>query len=479
MVQKDPKIKTHNITQQHIKQKLANFLKDKTTAHASDFKKQSDKNTGISSGYIGTRIVDHTTFMIKPGLKYNNFDNITAQDLNRKIEEKDDFMREYIAAPLFRRYLYDKAPIIEMVTEGNLEKDVDKIPSNSEQLYVRSKFLEGFVPLWEFKLKNPDKLTQLQGLEKAIATCIFLGDGDYHDENLGVLVQETNGQKEYYIVKIDHGKSSMMFNHRELIIRQQLYTSLAMFDYDNIPFNIFKLKNALNEITKSSIEELSTLIHSRTFNLKQAGFIPNKSLGYIQDKTNLIQNKIDNYEDLEKLYVEKYTQQVQTIKSLSDTLDTITRIDMPNQWQDRQWLEDINSQDPIAWAITHNKTIEKQDAVSWAIKHDKKIEGLKPAVWVITQEKLNTSLYSKIDTNKIDDKDPVIWAYDHKLYINGIEPITWAIQNNQNINGDSPWKWAIQNLDQLTTSSLIQNHTDKLHIEDVVSISQTFNCHCQ
>ena len=57
------------------------------------------------------------------------------------------------------------------------------------------------------------KVKDIQGFEKVIASCLMMGEGDYHSGNIGVVTtKDESGKDVHTAVKIDHGRSAEVYN---------------------------------------------------------------------------------------------------------------------------------------------------------------------------------------------------------------------------------------------------------------------------
>ncbi|WP_179945511.1 hypothetical protein [Wolbachia endosymbiont of Trichogramma pretiosum] len=134
-----------------------------------------------------------------------------------------DFIREYVAGDLYKLFLYDRATMIELVTNNDLPKErfadsngqfKERIEQekNQGQLHLRSKFLDKFTTLMDLKEKGKNH-QDAKVFEKILAAQILLGEDDIvNPENFGVIEQEYENAKgkkvkEKLWAKIDHGRS--------------------------------------------------------------------------------------------------------------------------------------------------------------------------------------------------------------------------------------------------------------------------------
>jgi hypothetical protein len=167
---------------------IKRHFEDRVIAQESAFSRKSAKPSGVSTGYVATKQTDPTglPFMIKTVDKSDN--------PNRN--ENDDaffFVNEFIAAPLYKRTLYDRTPVIEGV-----------VAAKADKIAFRSKFLHGFKTISEFTgstlscftgTQKIEELQEVDGAEKVFAAILVWGEGDAHAGNLGVMpIQDEEGK---------------------------------------------------------------------------------------------------------------------------------------------------------------------------------------------------------------------------------------------------------------------------------------------
>ena len=263
----------------------------------------------------------------------------------------------------------------------------------------------------------------IEGFEKVLAACLFMGEEDFHGENLGVA--------ENKVVKIDHGRSAMRIFVDEESLRKKLTESIADLSYEDMKINPTILKQHIDEITSIGLEELSHLIGSRIDNLKKEGFKLEDQVYYYQG-TKMITKNINSYSELENFYIEKFTHQQEVMRRFTETLNVISQIEyshtpeIQNQWMNGKWLKDINGGTPILWAINNNKTISGDDPIIWAINNNKTISGDKPIRWAVIQEK------------NIDHQVPLVWAKNNDMKIDNLSPIEFAKQIIEKYGENNP-----------------------------------------
>lgn len=225
------------------------------------------KKTGYSPGYIGEYKYDdntRATFAIKSALNRSINNEAHANGLqtyktpSSSRGDIGDFIREYIAGPLYRLALQEAAPLIELV-EPNKDENI-----RDENIYLRSKFLPKFETFMALKAKN-DSLQNVAGLEKIMAISLILGEEDLHTENFGVI--EKNEKRIF--AKIDHGRTFCNLPSSLDYFSEIIFSSLAE---ENHPPSLVKLQQELERGYKffaDNKELINNIIEQRVYNLEK------------------------------------------------------------------------------------------------------------------------------------------------------------------------------------------------------------------
>ncbi|WP_353277358.1 hypothetical protein [Wolbachia endosymbiont (group B) of Villa cingulata] len=196
----------HTLTKEEKQSKLAQFKES--------FYKGSRKATKLQNPYLPNFVINNNLDLLWQQVE----SDICYDDLNIA-----DFIREYVAGDLYKLFLYDRAPIVELVTNNDLPKErfangndqfKERIEQekNQGQLHLRSKFLDKFTTLMDLQEKGKN-YQDAKGFEKILAAQILLGEADImQSENFGVIEKEYENAKgkkvkEKLWAKIDHGRS--------------------------------------------------------------------------------------------------------------------------------------------------------------------------------------------------------------------------------------------------------------------------------
>lgn len=341
---------------------------------------------------------------------------------SKKIYWKTKDHKKAIVKDITPSMLFKIQSSIESSLNENIQKGEIKVGRKTYFMnMVTAKALRDSDPEIDQYMTN---LTQnIEGFEKVLAACLFMGEEDFHGENLGVV--------ENKVVKIDHGRSAMNLFVDEIALRKKLTKSISELYYEDMNLNPTILKQYIDEISSISSEELSQLIGSRIDNLKKEKFKLEDRVSYYQGQ-KIITRNINDYNDLENFYIEKLTHQQEVMRSFGETLSIISQIEYSDdsktqtQWINGKWLKDINSGDPILWAIDNNKKISGDDPILWAVNNNKKISRDDPIMWAVIQER------------KIENQSPLVWAKNHDKQINSLSPIDFAKQTIERYGENNP-----------------------------------------
>ena len=149
--------------------KLEKFLSTKNTTQIQTFLQETEKNEGATTGYIATK--NHSKYMIKTENKKIKDHPLTWQ----ASKNRSNFFREYLTGILYKRFLYDRAPEIQLV-QTNTE---------NELIGLSSQYLVPFETLKKYAEQKKNQ-QQIEGGGKLFAVTMFLGENDLHWENVGV-----------------------------------------------------------------------------------------------------------------------------------------------------------------------------------------------------------------------------------------------------------------------------------------------------
>ncbi|MGY5877442.1 hypothetical protein [Wolbachia endosymbiont of Nasonia oneida] len=236
----------HTLTKEEEQSKLAQFKES--------FYKGSRKATKLQNPYLPDFIINSLIDLLWLQVE----SSICYDDLNIA-----DFIREYVAGDLYKLFLYDRAPIVELVTNNDLPeerfangndqfKERIEQEKDQEQLHLRSKFLSKFTTLMDLKKKG-ENYQDAKGFEKILAAQILLGEADIvNPENFGVIEKEyenAKGEKvkEKLWAKIDHGRSFYLSFSNVKGYLQNFFTFLIPLRSYGIKIDLEKLSKELED----------------------------------------------------------------------------------------------------------------------------------------------------------------------------------------------------------------------------------------
>ena len=443
-------------------EELSQLLDDRGNNSTVDLYVSKDiKTKGVSQGFIGEK--GNAKYILKSGeIDFN--ENIPYNSTSAA--DKRDLVTEFISSALYERILKDRAPKIGLAEQPD--------SPSKKHIYLKSKFLEGFEDIDTYKNKNPGQL-EIDGFEKVIAACLFMGEIDYHDQNIGIAKGKDGNS---YAVKIDHGRTGLglVRDQDEESIMRSFLENRNYFDYSDIAFKANKFKDAVSEISNVSDDEIDHLIENRVDVLKKTGFKLNAEYaGYgVRLGTKVVHggNPSDGEFGIEEgpndnLILSTKGKASIVLESYPDgSLFYIT-----DKGETKDLPKDINLKKQFY--VTEDKFVDKILDFTSSIgftKDEQKIrynnlekfytEKLKARKVIFQEMEKTLDVISKIDGNEkfkksewINEiygkygpkKDPIIYAIEKKLQIKGKDPIVLAVENNKMIEREDLINWAVQN----------------------------------
>lgn len=347
-------IKDSRKTKATVVGSLEKFFEDKVAIQESKFENFTSTYTS-SGGHVAEKKDDHVRFMLKK---------------TKKANPRFDFVSEFIYAPLYKRFLYDRAPLVELVE-----------CSDASDLCLRSKFLQDFETYEELrnkflKAKGQEQAMHLEtakridGIEKVIAAAMFCGEGDCNDTNVGFIKTE---EGKLIAAKIDHGRSGLVY-----------YTSvtncmtLCPF-FDIGAYGIWmltsvdagKLKEALDQVLSVSDEEIDSIVSARINELEHSG-IDISSIVYpcIVDEKHIQKHHCLDQDDLRNYCINFLKHQRSIMTEFSEKLYIVSVMSSKNdedvaeslRWRTYSWRGAIGSgKDLIDWARENGRTLRGTD----------------------------------------------------------------------------------------------------------------------
>ncbi|WP_264682938.1 MULTISPECIES: hypothetical protein [unclassified Wolbachia] len=422
----------HTLTEEEKQSKLEQFKKSfyKGSRKAANYK-GSRKAAELQDSYLLDFVIDN---MIHSSWQ-NVESNICYDDLNIA-----DFIREYVAGDLYKLFLYDRAPIVELVTNNDLPKErfangndqfKERIEQekNQGQLHLRSKFLDKFTTLMDLQEKGKN-YQDAKGFEKILAAQILLGEADtIQPENFGVIEKEyenAKGEKvkEKLWAKIDHGRSlyycvnhcsqillrnlealyGIKVDYKKLALELSAYVRTISENEELIDRLIDKKASSLNQLLNPKMKFTLRYISSNmpAVFCKEVFSYSAESKGFVSDKGN----------SLGSYFKQRLKSQIQTMREYSEVLHVTSAIG-----SDFKDIIDLSREFFMS---------QCKNPLIWAIETDKKLDDKHPIIWAVETDK------------KLDDKHPIIWAVDNGKKIEGKKPGKCAAEHGFLINGKNP-----------------------------------------
>jgi len=189
---------------------------------------------------------------------------------------------------------------------------------------------------------------------------LFGGEYDMHASNIGVMkAKNDKGEDIEVFAKIDHGWSASEFFTDHKVMMENLAEAYLKHGYKGkIDLNITKFREAVDEISKISDEEIATTIKMRTQKLKTMGFdIKGLLIPFWENdpKHDFDTNPpksitFKDFDELENHYIKHYQAQRKSFQSLSKTLAIMEKIEHPlPNWKNGTWLINIQWLDLQKW----------------------------------------------------------------------------------------------------------------------------------
>lgn len=278
---------------------------DITTQSLCQFTKIGAKKHGETSGFKAEHKYSEkhkAIYMIKyvtiydDMYKYNKY--ISAQ-IN-----VSGFINEYIGGSIYKFFLYNRAPIVELIDDLQREMSEKSYGINQvkvdKKLCLRSKFLDNFITIQDLK-----GILDIEGFEKILAVAILLGEHDLvNTGNLGFITNEYENAKGEKIqkkswAKIDHGYSFFRISTKsdaDSFLDNYLQIDLAKLHTLHIKVNTeellkellylvdyyYKHKEVLHTLIEKKVEILSNILAYTTDTIK---------IFHIDEKKNRLYSK--------------------------------------------------------------------------------------------------------------------------------------------------------------------------------------------
>ena len=460
---------------------LSHLLDDRGSSSPINlFQSLRNKEKGVSSGFVGKK--DKSVYILKSGEM--GFNEAPAHNKTRAADKRD-LVSEYVTSSLYERILKNRTPKIGLAESSD--------PSHRDNIYLKSKFLPEFQDIREYKKYNSGPL-EIDGFEKVMAACLFMGEIDYHDQNIGVARDVKN--RENHAVKIDHGRTGLgLVDYKdEQSIMRSFSDSVAKLGLSRINIRANKFKEAIDEISSISDDEIDHLIQNRIDNLRNTGFkLNSKYSGYgirlgtkIVDHNNPGEGELGFTIDANNSYIFT-TKDKPSLKIDVSPEGNLSYIDNGERKNLPRELNPAYSRTRSEW---FDKILDFTSSIGYT-KDEQKIRYDNLEKFYTSNIKLQKSIFQEIGKtldviSKIDGndafkrvgwlkkiyggeakKDPLAVAIEEKFTIEGINPAVWSTRQNEvSRSSEQEVKLIISNLKgsfrDSTNSTKDNNKTAKL-----------------
>lgn len=318
--------------------KLNSHLKDKTPAKETDFSLVTDDVEGLSESYIASRNFDkHAHILKKITKEVPEFEEDESK--TDHLIARGEFVTELVTSKLYNRAIPKRSPVINLVSSDN-----------SSNLHLSSKFFADFQTLEEATEAEKDyenigwKIHEMsvKGFSKVVAASMFLGEGDPHSGNIGVLpikdedgkqLTTPDGKPLYEAVKIDHGRSSFYVENTSDDMIRSTYAIMMELEYNNVKFSLSEFRETVKTITGISDDEIRMMVKSSISELKEKGFKFEVSMldPELQEKLETMDGA-NMEEKLENYYSSNLIRRRDMMKEIDSRLELIEKFsdkDMP------------------------------------------------------------------------------------------------------------------------------------------------------
>ncbi len=355
------------------------------------------------------------------GSKFNRMTTNNHLYMVKKFTDSE--IQEYIAAALFKRLLYDRAPIISIVRNHGIASKF--FLGGKESLSIR-----------DFYKCNGDfeyVLTHYEGIELILAAGMRLGDIDLNDRNILANKENADDREIRTLRKVDHGWALTSFFTCEGKMRKAFFKRFSTY----LPFIDFnKLKDAILRCCSVSDEEIEDIVRTQIHRLKHQNLnTPFKFHIGIDDELSP-KNDASFYstiqfltlDDYEKFILARLKMQRTVLQYMLKSLDLIQFLE-PHVTK-KQMIKLLQSIDPWVWAIQNNIYINGQHAFVYVQQNNLVTPNI--LCFQIDKYKNDPKLLcaSLRPPKELVNEAVVIFCMDNEFKIHDLDPIEYAIENN-------------------------------------------------
>lgn len=424
-----------------VKAAITKLHKDKQPDKQSAFEYTGNKTSGLSAGYRAVRQAE--TFMLKVAALVPDF-NKQRYDTRNERRDSISFFNEFVMSPLYERMLYKRTPII-----AGVEADAQG------EVLLRSKFLKSFSTASQYTggkeshLFGRSSLKDVSGAGKLMSALLAGGEQDMHAGNIGVMWEWDGrvGENKRVFSKIDHGWSATMLFTNGESMWQSFNKACDTYEYkDNVDIDITEFRESLDQILMITPDEIEGYLKARIYELRKMGFDPTGlqfrlwtddiHRDYIAYPASLFEYdekaEGDFMAQLEKHYIERFRQHWEALSQYRDLVVAAEKITKPLQpgddpekpgekpesgWVEGQWIKSIKGQNPILYALDNRLIIDGVDPMEYAVSHGIKISGMSPIEYGVKHNILKDHIDNMVVLAIKTDNETVKDFVDHYVQL--------------------------------------------------------------
>jgi hypothetical protein len=317
--------------------------------------------------------------------------NSTTTDALRVVIDRKDLVNEYLSGTFYKVLLGPCTPKIGLISlspssSAHLLRSYEppsptlsELRQDSNVIALRSELIENFHTLRQLFIQKTS-LSEVVGFDKVIASCLLLGDLDFHMHNVGYTAeQDESGAPIIRAVKVDHGKALMSFYQDSNSVLRNLYIHLNKFGYldSKIALDPAKLATHLHRMTSTLTDQL--IENSITFkiaNLERMG------MDISTLDRSIFATEKETASSIASALTNNLKRQRDVLKNTAQRLEIISKLSVSNSnFFNCEWIKRIQDQDPIAYAIAHNINIDGINPLMYALNNKINIDGMNPFSW--------------------------------------------------------------------------------------------------
>ena len=363
---------------------VSNLYYDLSTHNYQDFLFLQPKTEGIQHGGFYLNRNNDLSYILKSGWY--------------------SVIREFITAPLFKRWLYNRTATISIAINNHnispiINSDVDRWRNsaelNNKATMITSKLLPNASNLRDLELRNIKKKLDDVGFEKLLIASLAAADLDPNDRNI---VVPFTGKDKGFVHKIDGGSAGILFFENEKQLRKALSVLIKNHEYgEHFIINLQRTIDAVFQIIQISDTEIENFISRQMailtkYNITIKDHSPALDLSKLDSilahySKEAMGIAFENNDEAKEWYITKFKKQLSVMRDFHEILRAIILIDnQVNELLHNKWLELCQVEDVIIEIARYNHTIEKLHPFEWAVRNNVKIKDQQPLHWIFKQK---------------------------------------------------------------------------------------------